>query len=249
MNESPLCVHEFLPKIGNDAMILDLGCGPGSINYSQYHCRFTGCDTSRHPEVDKWPPNAEFKLASGDKLPFGDRYFDAVVCNWIFEHLNDPVAVLKEIERVMKPSGYLYLSIPRSNSFEDRLYRALLPEAGGHVQRYEIGTFLRIVYTHSGFKLISFADWAGGFVYLERMKYGAALRRLLYVTFRWIKRLTGRRVPEGSNYIFLFRLDQGTGYRRYTDTCSFCGSGNQLPSDYADDYWQCPGCGAKNLYV
>ena len=161
MQDSPLLVHEFIGSLGKNAVVLDLGCGGGSIDYKLYSCRFKACDTSRHKGVDLFPPNVEFQISPADALPYENHLFDAVICNWIFEHLDDPVAVLRQIERVSKPEAYLYISIPNSRSFEDRLYRRLYPNEGGHVQRYDIANFLQMVYANSAFKLISFAEWAG----------------------------------------------------------------------------------------
>ena len=249
MVNSPLLVHEFIHDLGNDAVVLDLGCGAGSVNYRLYACRFIACDTIQRPDVSAFPPNVEFQVAPANCLPFKDGFFNAVICNWIFEHLDDPVGVLREIERISKPDAYLYISIPDAASVEDRLYRLLHKDHGGHVQRYNLAGFLRMIYANSPFKLVSFADWAGGFVYLDHLSYGPRLRSLLYATFQCIKRLTGRRIPARSNYIFLFRRGAGAGFREFTHTCNFCGCGHQLPDSYAEAVWTCLSCGRKNPYL
>ena len=46
------------------------------------------------------------------QIPVGDDQFDAVVCNQVLEHVRDPVAVLREIRRVLRPSGRLIYSAP-----------------------------------------------------------------------------------------------------------------------------------------
>jgi SAM-dependent methyltransferase len=45
-------------------------------------------------------------------IPFDDGYFDAVICNAVIEHVEDPERVLAEIARVVRPSGVLYLCVP-----------------------------------------------------------------------------------------------------------------------------------------
>ncbi len=48
-----------------------------------------------------------------DRLPFDDNSFDAVACCEIIEHLTrDPVWMLGEIHRVLKPEGCLVLTTP-----------------------------------------------------------------------------------------------------------------------------------------
>lgn len=61
-------------------------------------------------------------------LPFSDNYFDFVFAGEIIEHLFDPLFLLKEIYRVLKPNGYLILTTPNLARMDDRL-RFLLGKA------------------------------------------------------------------------------------------------------------------------
>jgi SAM-dependent methyltransferase len=247
--ESPLFVHEFLRSVKPDDMVLDLGCGAGSVDYKLYRCRFVACDTLRDFDRQRAPTNVTFLNAHAGRLPFRPELFHAVICNWIFEHLDDPAAVIREIERVLAPQGYLYMSIPRATSLEDRLYRFLYKDQGGHVQRYDLESILRLVYATSSFKLVSFADWGAGFVYLQYVRAGGELRRALFLLLRLVKRFTGRRLNERSNYVLLFQRHDGTGHRQMTDVCSFCGSGHRVPTPHHEAAWVCPSCGKVNPYV
>lgn len=46
------------------------------------------------------------------KIPVEDAFFDAIICNAVLEHVEDPRAVMQEFARVAKPGAYLYLCIP-----------------------------------------------------------------------------------------------------------------------------------------
>jgi SAM-dependent methyltransferase len=46
------------------------------------------------------------------EIPVTDDHFDAVVCNAVLEHVSNPIDVVREIHRVLKPGGYLYLCVP-----------------------------------------------------------------------------------------------------------------------------------------
>jgi SAM-dependent methyltransferase len=48
-------------------------------------------------------------VADAHNLPFGDEVFDAVVCLNAFEHYREPDVVMKNIHRILKPGGKLYL--------------------------------------------------------------------------------------------------------------------------------------------
>jgi len=46
------------------------------------------------------------------EIPVDDHHFDAVICNAVLEHVANPIEVIQEIHRVLKPGGYLYLGVP-----------------------------------------------------------------------------------------------------------------------------------------
>lgn len=110
--------------------VLDLGCGRGRHTHALYWqdrpVHVTGLDLS---EADVMatadgffdlppPPPSEHRsgtLAAGDahRLPFRNDAFDAVICSEVLEHVGDPNAVLREIDRITKPGGKVSLSVPR----------------------------------------------------------------------------------------------------------------------------------------
>jgi SAM-dependent methyltransferase len=45
-------------------------------------------------------------------IPFGAGYFDAVICNAVLEHIENPEQVVAEFARVLRPGGALYLCVP-----------------------------------------------------------------------------------------------------------------------------------------
>jgi SAM-dependent methyltransferase len=48
----------------------------------------------------------------GKKFPFPDNQFDSVLTNQVLEHVFNPTEFLSEINRVLKPKGYLLLTVP-----------------------------------------------------------------------------------------------------------------------------------------
>ena len=47
-----------------------------------------------------------------DKTPCDNNTYDIVVLTQVLEHVPDPLAVLKELQRILKPGGRLLLSVP-----------------------------------------------------------------------------------------------------------------------------------------
>jgi SAM-dependent methyltransferase len=68
--------------------------------------------------------NIEFKYMhfniENDLFPYKDNSFDVIIFAEIIEHLlNDPCKVLREIKRVLKPSGVLILTTPNVSRIEN----------------------------------------------------------------------------------------------------------------------------------
>ncbi len=50
----------------------------------------------------------QLSRGEGTRLPFPDHRFDGAFVCWVLEHAGDPVGILKEIKRVLRPGGVLY---------------------------------------------------------------------------------------------------------------------------------------------
>ena len=68
------------------------------------------------------------QLASVLELPFADDRFDAVFYHHVIEHVDDPARSLQEIERVLRPGGWLFVGTPNRHR--------LVSSVGAHKQRH-----------------------------------------------------------------------------------------------------------------
>lgn len=48
------------------------------------------------------------------EIPYSDNYFDLIICNHVLEHIPDDNQAMKELHRVLKPSGTAILQVPIS---------------------------------------------------------------------------------------------------------------------------------------
>lgn len=64
-------------------------------------------------------------------LPFRDAHFDAAVLGEVLEHVEDDQAALREIARVVRPTGAVAISVPANPKLYGRS-----DEWAGHLRRY-----------------------------------------------------------------------------------------------------------------
>ena len=46
------------------------------------------------------------------QIPMSNGFFDVIFCNAVLEHVQNPVEIVDEFFRVLKPTGQLYLAVP-----------------------------------------------------------------------------------------------------------------------------------------
>ena len=62
--------------------------------------------------IDPVPAGLLDVVAVGENLPFCSDRFDLVICTQVLNYASDPFLVIREIRRVLKPKGVLFLSVP-----------------------------------------------------------------------------------------------------------------------------------------
>lgn len=109
-------VRQFLEKYGQQAKIVDLGCGEGVI-VNEHHKKgfdIVGLDMDYKSE----------HILNGNLLETGfeDNSFDIVMLLDVLEHLSyaDQEKALAEIHRILKPSGRFLFTVPNLAHFASR---------------------------------------------------------------------------------------------------------------------------------
>ena len=104
-------------KIGRQQSVLEVGIGTG-LNLPLYpaSCRLTGIDLSQEM-LDKAVeraqtlamPDVTLKVMDATSMDFGDNEFDRALATYTISAVPDPVAVLREMRRVVKPDGIIVI--------------------------------------------------------------------------------------------------------------------------------------------
>jgi SAM-dependent methyltransferase len=94
--------------------VLDLGCGYRNLLFSEWLTRAPRVigidrraqDVQRHPDLD-------IRLVGDvEKSPLADCTVDMIVSSFVMEHVEDPLAMLRECRRVLKPEGTAVFCTP-----------------------------------------------------------------------------------------------------------------------------------------
>ena len=106
----------FLPYVRPGMILLDCGCGPGTITLDFAEivapAEAIGVDIesgqlrfAQARAADGEKSNVRFAVSDLYALPFSDDTFDAVFLHGVLEHMQSPVAALREVRRVLKHGG------------------------------------------------------------------------------------------------------------------------------------------------
>jgi ubiquinone/menaquinone biosynthesis C-methylase UbiE len=115
--------------------LLDLGCGDGVwsiLIQRHFRCQFIGIDYNelRLKRYQANVPGAVTRLGSCYDIPMNDHSADLILFNQVLEHLERPADALHEIRRVLRPGGYLILSVPNEGTWLKQTiqYRFIQPK-------------------------------------------------------------------------------------------------------------------------
>jgi len=112
-------------EVPSEARILDYGCGrAGYLSY--FHDRgitISGAEIAGYL-VDACRTNGldVHKVDDFSHIPFKDETFNVVYLMQVFEHLRDPNLFMKELVRILKGDGTLYLALPNADSIWRRVF-------------------------------------------------------------------------------------------------------------------------------
>ena len=151
--------------------ILDLGSGDGNflVAAAKKGARAVGLELNQE-YIDKSNKLAEIENVNIDvvqglaeKMPFIDNSFDFINISEVIEHVDDPGALLKEVYRVLKPSGQAYISVPNRFSFRDQHFHLYFIN---WLPRFTSDIFISIFGKHK-----DYSDQSAGLQRLKDMHY------------------------------------------------------------------------------
>ena len=95
-------------------------------------------------------------LNKNPALPFDEKRFDAIICTASVEYLIDPLAVFKELQRILIPGGVLAIA------FSNRWFPSKAVSIWGHLHEFErLGMVLEMFHRTPGFQDLSASSRRG----------------------------------------------------------------------------------------
>jgi len=148
-----------IPKSGT-LKVIDIGCGTGmnSQVIRSYGHSVIGIDISESA-INKYVAKGfeGYTMDIEKSISFSPNSFDLAFCSEVIEHCTNPLFVLKDIFRILKPGGKLVLSTPNSAFWAYRLF-SLLGYTVSELQHPKHFSFfskrsLNCIINESGFKI------------------------------------------------------------------------------------------------
>lgn len=185
---------DIIEKYKKSGKILDIGCGIGLFLYlaKRRKWREFGVEISKF--ASKFAKhNLNLNVYNTDNLNnFSDNFFDVIVINHVLEHIENPLVILRQIEKKIKINGILLIGIPNINGIFPRIQKENWPSLQPlhHIYQFTPKT-LELLLKKASFKAIKFKTENRNFKFknkilnlilnkavnpiLEKLKLGEAL--------------------------------------------------------------------------
>jgi ubiquinone/menaquinone biosynthesis C-methylase UbiE len=113
-------IKKTLAGMTQGTRILDAGAGErpfrkfcAHLDYvAQDFGEYDGSGDNKGLQMGKWDQAQLDILSDITRIPEPDASFGAIMCTEVLEHLQDPLAAIREFRRLLKVGGYLILTSP-----------------------------------------------------------------------------------------------------------------------------------------
>ncbi|MGI5816526.1 MAG: class I SAM-dependent methyltransferase [Armatimonadota bacterium] len=179
-----------LPAPRAGARYLDVGCGAGN---GMAHAREAGWETfgvdfSERAIAVAHEHDFPGMVADALQLPVAGESFDFVEMTHMLEHTTDPVGVLREAARVLRPGGTVHLVVPSLSAWSAGRFGPdwMALDLPRHLLHFTPGT-MRIAAERAGLRVAAIRALPNRWVFeasMERLELSAAAERLTRLQWR-----------------------------------------------------------------
>ena len=147
-------VAEAARSLPEGTRVLDVGAGQARYRALFSHCEYLTQDFCQYEGTrdgllkEEWNYRAIDIVSDIIAIPVESERFDVILCTEVLEHVPEPIAALREMSRILKVGGRLFLTAPLGcglhqephhyyGGFTPHFYRKFLPEFGMEVESVE----------------------------------------------------------------------------------------------------------------
>jgi SAM-dependent methyltransferase len=157
-------------EMSGSERVLDIGSGPGhtALLFATKAREVVASDPTsamleqgRRLAAERGLHNVSFECTTAEKMPFADGSFDRVTSRQSAHHYTDVPAALREVARVLAPTGRFVLIdtfAPEDDEFDAFLNHVELLRDSSHVRDYRVSEW-REMFSAVGFHLSDLAAW------------------------------------------------------------------------------------------
>lgn len=182
-------VLDLLQPLAPGSRLLDFGCGEGVLVHEARRLGWNtiGLDLNQglvEAANAHWGFAALVPGSLDEFLRSRPDPFDVIVTSQVFEHLQQPVEVGRQLVSLLKPSGLLYIDVPNVQQLGERLARGRTLDPTAHWNHFSQATLSTLVARLGGT-----AIYSSGAPSLIEYYHRLGLGRLAYSLGRLSKRL------------------------------------------------------------
>ena len=115
-------VYDYWGRQARSKTVVDVGCSTGIMTrrFAAAFHRVIGLDTDHvgigngarlAVQAGITPEKLQFCGADGCRIPLANDSVDAVICNHVYEHVDDQQGLMAEILRILRPGGLCYFGL------------------------------------------------------------------------------------------------------------------------------------------
>jgi len=196
-------IEDICKSVGDPCGLVEVGCGSLGLlgrhgdRLLGLHANSLGIDIDRE-SLSKNRQVRHHVCASCYSLPLKTSSVDIVVCRWLFEHLERPEEALRELARVLRKGGFLYVKTPNLMNYAmviskltptsfHNLFKAAAGEPDNIPTFYRANTRrkLKDLATKSGFAVRRLESYPSSYMYYM-------FNKELFLMMRGVSRLVGK---------------------------------------------------------
>ncbi len=144
-------VRRLLGKSPNQISLLDVGCSSGAFlgAAASLGYRAEGVEPAQQAAATAQAAGLAVHQGLLHEAAFSDGQFDAVTLLEVIEHLDEPLGLLRECQRILRPGGILLVGTANADSWSAKAFGAhwdylSIEKHGGHVSFFNPGSLEKL---------------------------------------------------------------------------------------------------------